>query len=87
VEPHVRIRVEIDKEGLIDDYLAYVTDPRPSRNEHYAVLLDSGPLPPAILEQMVLDGVTRREDVADLVTFVLERMHLESPVAQYRWTH
>ena len=85
MESHVRIRVEIDKEGLIDDYLAYVTDPRPSRNEHHAGLLDSGPLPPAILEQMVLDGVSRREDVADLVTFVLERMNLESPISHYRW--
>jgi hypothetical protein len=87
VEPRVRIRVEIDKEGLIDDYLAYVTDPRPSRNEHYVALLDSGPVPVAILEQMVLDGVTRREDVADLVTFTVERIDLDSPIAQYRWTH
>jgi hypothetical protein len=41
----------------------------------------------SILEQMVLDGVTRREDVAALVTFILERVHPESPLAEYRWTH
>lgn len=87
MQPRVRIRVEIDKEGLIDDYLAYVTDPRPSRNEYHAVLLDSGPVPPAILEQMVLDGVTRREDVADLVAFTIERINYESPISQYRWSH
>jgi hypothetical protein len=87
MEPRVRIRVEIDKEGLIDDYLAYVTDPRPSRNEHHAVLLDSGPVPVPVLEQMVLDGVNRREDVADLVIYTIERISPESPIAQYRWTH
>ena len=87
MEPRVRIRVEIDKEGLIDDYLAYVTDPLPSRNERYAALLDSGPVPLAILEQMVLDGVTRRQDVADLVAFMLERMDLDSTIAQYHWTN
>lgn len=87
MEPRIRIRVEVDREGLIDDYLAYVTDPRPSRNEHHAALLDAGPVPTPILEQMVLDGVNQREHVAELVDFTLERMHPESPIAAYRWTH
>ena len=87
MEPRIRIRVEIDREGLIDDYLAYVTDPRPSRNEHHAALLDSGPVPTRILEQMVLDGVSRREHVAELVDYTLERIHPESAIAELRWTH
>ena len=87
MEPRIRIRVEIDREGLVDDYLAYVTDPRASRNEYHAALLDSGPVPTAILEQMVLDGVSEREHVAELVAFTLERIDLDTPIAQYRWTH
>ena len=87
MEPRIRIRIEVDREGLVDDYLAYVTDPRSSRNEHHTALLDSGPVPARILEQMVLDGVSQREHVAELVDFTLERIHPDSPIAEYRWTH
>ena len=85
-EQRIRFRIEVDEAGLVDDYLAYVTDPRATRNEHHAALLDSGPVPPAVLEQMVLDGVTEREHVAELVAFVLERGDPNGPVARYRWT-
>ena len=80
MEPRIRIRVEVDREGLVDDYLAYVTDPRASRNEHHAIVLDSGPVPAPILEQMVLDGVSERDHVAELVDFTLERLHYETPI-------
>lgn len=85
MHPRVRIRVEIDREGLIDDYLAYLTDPRPSRNEHHAAVLDGGPVPAAVLEQMVLDGVDSRADVAGLVTYLLERMNEGSAISELRW--
>lgn len=73
----------LDPEALIDELFAYVTDPRPSRNARLATIVipvqvalgevnwpfrashrvELG----ALLETMVLDGVDRREHVADLV--------------------
>lgn len=67
----IRIDVEVDREGLIDAYLAYLTDPHPSRNERHEEVLDEGPVPPLLLEAMVLDGVDQRDIVADLVDFCL----------------
>ncbi len=63
----VRVKVEIDREALVDAYLAYVTDPRPSRNEHHQEVLEEGPIPQACLEAMVLDGVDDRRIVGEFV--------------------
>ena len=63
----VRVHVEIDREALVDAYLAYVTDPRASRNEHHQEVLEEGPIPQTCLEAMVLDGVDDRRVVAEFV--------------------
>jgi hypothetical protein len=65
-------RVEVDNEALIDAYYAYVTDPHPGRNDAHAEVLDEGPVPPEVLEHMVIEGVDDRRHVADLVTYCLE---------------
>jgi hypothetical protein len=63
----VQVKVEFDREALVDAYLAYVTDPRPSRNEHHQEVLEEGPIPQACLEAMVLDGVDDRRIVGEFV--------------------
>jgi hypothetical protein len=65
-------RVQVDRDALIDAYLAYVTDPLPSRNDRHSAVLDEGPVPPEVLEHMVMEGVTQRQHVAELVTYCLE---------------
>jgi hypothetical protein len=67
----IRISVEVDREGLIGAYLAYLTDPRPSRNDHHEEVIDEGPIPPALLEAMILDGVDQADIVAELVDYFL----------------
>jgi hypothetical protein len=64
-------RVLVDRDALIDAYFAYVTDPHPSRNDRHSEVLDEGPVPPEVLEKMVLEGVDQRRDIADLVTYCL----------------
>ncbi|HXI19239.1 MAG TPA: hypothetical protein VNM48_22965 [Chloroflexota bacterium] len=61
------VQVDINKEALTDAYLAYVTDPRASRNEHHQEVLEEGPIPQTCLEAMVLDGVDDRRVVAEFV--------------------
>jgi hypothetical protein len=65
-------RIQIDHEGLTDELHAFVTDPKPSRNERPVIkeMNDINPELVDILECMVLDGTEERQDVADLVGFV-----------------
>jgi RNA polymerase sigma-70 factor (ECF subfamily) len=78
--PFVRLRVEIDREGLVDACHALVTDPRPDRLERHRSRLRGAPVPFDLLEVMVLEGVTRRRDVAALVGGLLD-----GATFSYRW--
>ena len=65
-------RIEVDIEELTEELYAFVTDPKPSRNERAVIkeLNDVNPDFVDILECMVLDGTEERKDVADLVDAV-----------------
>jgi hypothetical protein len=62
-------RLLVDESGLTDALLAFVTDPRASRNDRPVIqdLHDLAPGMVPVLEAMVLDGVEERSDVADYV--------------------
>lgn len=65
-------RIQIDPDELTDELLAFVTDPKASRNER-TVIKELNELNPDfvdILECMVLDGTEERRDVSDLVEAV-----------------
>ena len=65
-------RLQVDPEALVDEMLAFVTDPHPSRNERPVIqeLHDVHPDSVDILESMLLDGTEERQDVADYVQAV-----------------
>ena len=62
----------VDLEALTDEAHAFVTDPRPSRNERAVVqeLHDVNPEVVDVLESMLIDGTEDRQDVADYLTAV-----------------
>ena len=62
----------VDLEALTDEAYAFVTDPRPSRNERAVVqeLHDVNPEVVDVLESMLIDGTEDRQDVADYLTAV-----------------
>jgi hypothetical protein len=62
-------RLLVDEDGLTDALLAFVTDPRASRNDRPVIqdLHDLAPGMVPVLEAMVIDGVEQREDVAAYV--------------------
>jgi hypothetical protein len=62
-------RLLVDEDGLTDALLAFVTDPRASRNDRLVIqdLHDLAPGMVPVLEAMVIDGVEQREDVAAYV--------------------
>jgi hypothetical protein len=66
-------RLLVDESGLTDALHEFVTDPRASRNELPVIedLHDIAPGMVPVLESMVLDGVEKRQDVADYVHAVL----------------
>ena len=66
------LRFDVDLEMLTDAMWAFVTDPRPSRNERPVVkaLDDIHPESVDVLESMLLDGTEEREDVAAYVAAV-----------------
>src|SRR5687768_5582688 len=66
------IRFDVDLEALTDAMWAFVTDPRPSRNERPVVkaLDDIHPESVEVLESMLLDGTEERDDVAAYVAAV-----------------
>jgi hypothetical protein len=66
-------RLLVDETGLTDALHEFVTHPRASRNE-LPVIQDLHEIAPGmvpVLESMVLDGVEKRQDVADYVHAVL----------------
>jgi hypothetical protein len=65
-------RIEVDVEELTEELFAFVTDPKPTRNERAVIkeLNDVNPDFVDILECMVLDGTEERKDVAELVDAV-----------------
>jgi hypothetical protein len=66
-------RLLVDEDGLTDALHEFVTDPRASRND-LPVIEDLHEIAPGmvpVLESMVLDGVEKRQDVADYVRAVL----------------
>ena len=62
----------VDLEALTDEAYAFVTDPRPSRNERAVVqeLHDVNPEVVDVLESMLIDGTEDRQDVADYLSAV-----------------
>jgi hypothetical protein len=68
-------RLLVDEDALVSALHAFVTDPRPSRNERPVMqdLHDFAPEMVEVLEAMVIDGVEQRQDVADYVHAVLSR--------------
>ena len=75
--PHMSrfFRIEVDEVALTDALYAFVTDPYTSRNERPVVqeLHSFVPEMVSVLENMVLDGVEERQDVAEYVNFVFGR--------------
>ncbi len=70
--PYVRLTVDADR--LVDDMFAFVTDPRPSRNQR-PVVLALGEIHPEsvdVLESMLLDGTEERREIADYVRAVFD---------------
>jgi hypothetical protein len=66
-------RLLVDEDGLTDQLHDFVTNPHASRN-NLPVVEDLHEIAPGmvpVLEAMVIDGVERREDVADYVHAVL----------------
>ncbi|MFN8590708.1 MAG: hypothetical protein U0031_04530 [Thermomicrobiales bacterium] len=65
-------RFEVDLDQLTNAIWAFVTDPRPSRNERLVVkaLDEMHPESVEVMEAMLLDGTEDREDIAAYVTAV-----------------
>ncbi len=65
-------RVDVDLEALTDAMWAFVSDPRPSRNDLPVVqaLSDMHPDSIDVMEAMLLDGTEDREDVEAYVATV-----------------
>jgi hypothetical protein len=66
----------VDLDALTDEAYAFVTDPRPSRNERAVIheLHDVNPEVVDVLESMLIDGTEERQDVADYLTAVFGRV-------------
>jgi hypothetical protein len=73
-QPSHLIRVNVNKEGIIDAYLAFLTDPRPARRNHHHLVLREGGIPPVLLDALLLEGEPEREDVAELVSAMIAEM-------------
>jgi RNA polymerase sigma factor (sigma-70 family) len=83
LEPIARrnLRVEVRLDPLVEEALRYITLPWP-RHEPEGALNDLGSnrnrfIPIVILEQMVLDGVTRREDVAEFLAATFDSQQFD----------
>ena len=66
-------RIQVDESALTDELFAFVTDPSPARSERPVIdeLHDVAPEMVDVLECMILDGVDRRQYVADYVHAVV----------------
>ena len=62
----------VDLDALTDEAFAFVTDPRPSRNDRSVILElhDINPEVVDVLESMLIDGTEERGDVADYLSAV-----------------
>ncbi len=70
------VRIQVDTPGLLDAILAYVNDPRADRNAFHTDLLSDDlehqlGLTQDILEALLLDGASTREDVEPLVGYLV----------------
>lgn len=65
-------RWTVDLDALTDEAYAFVTDPRPSRNERAVIqeLHDINPESVDVLESMLIDGTEERRDVAEYIDAV-----------------
>jgi hypothetical protein len=65
-------RWTVDLDALTDEAYAFVTDPRPSRNERPVIqeLHDINPETVDVLESMLIDGTEERRDVAEYIDAV-----------------
>jgi hypothetical protein len=61
--------LQVDTDALTDEMFAFVTDPRPTRNDRTVVAELHEYLPDAVpvLEKMLIDGVDERRHIADYV--------------------
>ncbi|MSQ43405.1 MAG: hypothetical protein EXR45_04255 [Chloroflexi bacterium] len=70
------VRIQVDTPALVDAILAYVNDPRADRNAFHTDLLSDElehqlGLTQDILEALLLDGASNREDVEPLVGYLV----------------
>ncbi|MCC6314918.1 MAG: hypothetical protein IT337_12990 [Thermomicrobiales bacterium] len=70
--PNPWFHLTIDRERLIDDMFAFVTDPTPARTARPVVraLDDIHPESVEVMESMLLDGTEERADIAAYVAAV-----------------
>jgi hypothetical protein len=61
------VQVEVDRERLIDECLAFVRSPRSPERQR---AVKNGPIPTDLLEVLALEGATRRSDVARAVALL-----------------
>lgn len=73
---HSFFRFDVDLEALTDAMWAFVSDPRPTRNDLPVVetLNDIHPESVDVMEAMLLDGTEERADVAAYVATVFGRI-------------
>jgi hypothetical protein len=67
--------LQVDTDALTDEMFAFVTDPRPTRNDREVVAELHEYLPDAVpvLEKMLIDGVDERRHIADYVQWTFGR--------------
>jgi hypothetical protein len=75
------LRAEVRLDPLVEEALRYITLPWP-RHDPEGALNDLGSnrnrsIPIVILEQMVLDGVTRRQNVADFLAATFDSQQFD----------
>jgi len=68
------IRLDVDADRLVDEMYAFVTDPRPTRNQRPIVhaLSEIHPESVDVMESMLIDGTEERGDVAAYVAAVFQ---------------
>ena len=68
------IRLQVDSDRLVDEMYAFVTDPRPTRNQRPIVhaLSEIHPESVDVMESMLIDGTEERADVAAYVAAVFQ---------------
>jgi hypothetical protein len=65
-------RIQINEEALTDELYSFITDPHPYRSRHPLIdeLDDVLPEMVEVAEMMAIDGVNRRQFVAQYVEYV-----------------